>query len=132
MYYPAQLQVLPANPNPPSVVVEAAPPLLAPQFPEGGVGRHLHHRAALLVGHEESPDLVVAGDDVSPHLETSEVNPVPESGLGWNGDVVEYLTSVRLSQCSIRIVGIIVLLQGIEFLESLVFAQMFPEVNTCK
>ena len=104
----------------------------ASQLSEGGAGRHLHHGAALLVGHEESPDLVVAGDDVSPHLETSEVNPVPESGLGWNGDVVEYLTSVRLSQCSIRIMGIIVLLQGIEFLESLVSAQMLPEVNTCK
>ena len=122
--------VLPANPNPPSHVVEAALPLPAPQFPEGGAGGHLHHGAALRVGHEEPPHLVVAGDDVSPHLETSEVNPVPESCLWWNDDVVEYLTGVRLSQCSIRIIGIIVLLQGTEFLEGLISTQMFPEIDT--
>ena len=124
--------VLPANPNPPSHVVEAALPLPAPQFPEGGAGGHLHHGAALRVGHEEPPHLVVAGDDVSPHLKTSEVNPVPECCFGWNDDVVEYLTRVRFSHCSIRIIGIIIFLQGIKFLESLISAQMFPEVNAGK
>ena len=104
----------------------------ASQLSEGGAGRHLHHGAALLVGHEESPDLVVAGDDVSPHLETSEVNSMPESCLWWNDDVVEYLARVRLSQCSIRTTRIIVLLQSTEFLEGLICAQMFPEMNTGK
>ena len=102
----------------------------APQFSEGGLGRHLHHRAAGVIGQEEPPDLVVSGDDVSPHLETSEVNPVPESCLWWNNNIVEYLTGVRLSQCSSRIFGIIVLLQGTEFLEGLIYTQMFPEMDT--
>ena len=104
----------------------------ASQLSEGGAGRHLHHGAALFVCHEEPPHLVVPGEDVSPHLKSSEVNSVPESSLWRNDDVVEYLARVGLSQGSIRIMRIVILLQGSELLERLIPTQMFPEMNTGK
>ena len=104
--------------------------MLAPQLSEGSAGGHLHHGAAVLVRHEQPPDFVVSGYHVLPHVDASEEHFLPVSRLCGNLRVVEDLTRPRPSRLSEGVPVVIVFLQCTEFLEGLILAQPFPEVNT--